>query len=213
MNLPSSTPATSETADSASYSTETCDYCGSQDSWVIHPARLRGVLRFFCTHCLLRSHPMSFCPTCLAFYDSSPPPHQSRRVSCSDCGSYTHIQCADGDDDAVYTHYLCPPCRDPISFSFFRPFVDTDGVPCLDKSLSEAFLCACKIAAFSMNRAVCAFKMEAERKGKEGAVEKKRACETLEYFVKLYEKARSDVDKLREASFEQYPAVQVKQEE
>ncbi|KAL0754637.1 hypothetical protein Bca101_092305 [Brassica carinata] len=50
--------------------------------------------------------------------------------------------------------------------------------------------------------AVCAFKMEAERKGKEGAVAKKRAREALEYFVKLYEKARSDVDKLREASFE-----------
>lgn len=58
------------------------------------------------------------------------------------------------------------------------------------------------IAAFSMNRAVCAFKMEAERKGKEGAVAKKRAREALEYYVKLYEKARSDVDKLREASFE-----------
>lgn len=175
MNLPSSTD------DSASYSTEICDYCSSQDSWVIHPARLR----FFCTHCLLRSHP-SFCPTCLAFYDSSPP-HQSSRVPCSDCGSYTHIQCA--GDDAVSTHYLCPPCQDPIYFSFFSPTVDTDGVRCLDESLSEAFLCACKIAVFSMSKAVYFAKMEAQRKGKESAVGKniardvgeKRAREALEY--------------------------------
>ena len=58
-----------------------------------------------------------------------------------------------------------------------------------------------------MNRAVCAFKMEAERKGKEGAVAKKRAREALEYFVKLYEKARSDVDKLREKPPLSSPAV------
>ncbi|KAJ0235925.1 hypothetical protein HA466_0259520 [Hirschfeldia incana] len=194
MNLP-----TSETADPGSYSTETCDYCGSQDSWVIHPARLRGALRFFCTHCLLRSHPTSFCPTCLAFYDSSPP-HPSRRVSCSDCGSYTHIHCA--GDDASSTHYLCPPCRDPISFSFFRTTIDANGFRCLDKSLSEAFLCACEIAVLSMRKAVHAFKMEAERKGKESAVAKKIAREALEYFVKLSEKARSDIEKLEEASFE-----------
>nr|VDD55695.1 unnamed protein product [Brassica oleracea] len=55
--------------------------------------------------------------------------------------------------------------------------------------------------------AVCAFKMEAERKGKEGAVAKKRAREALEYFVKLYEKARSDVDKLREKPPLSSPAV------
>ena len=53
-----------------------------------------------------------------------------------------------------------------------------------------------------MNRAVCAFKMEAERKGKEGAVAKKRAREALEYFVKLYEKARLAIQKLREGSVE-----------
>ncbi|XP_056848163.1 uncharacterized protein LOC130498650 [Raphanus sativus] len=200
MNLPPST-TTSDTADSSSHSTERCDCCGSQDSWVIHPARLRGIFRFFCTHCILRSHPASFCPTCLAFYDNSPP-HHSRRVSCSDCDSYTHIQCA-GDDYASSPYYLCPPCRDPISFSFFRPSVDANGVRCLDESLSEAFTCACEIAVFSMSRAVYFAKKEAERKGKkESAVEKKIAREDLEYFVKLYEKARSDIEKLEEASFE-----------
>ncbi|CAH8326579.1 unnamed protein product [Eruca vesicaria subsp. sativa] len=202
MHLPSSTPS-SETADSSESFTKICDYCRSKDSWVIHPTRLRGALRFFCTHCLLRSHPASFCPTCLTFYDSSPP-HQSLRVSCSRCCSYTHIQCA-GDDATSSTLYLCPPCLNPISFSFFRPTIDTNGVRFLDKSLSEAFLCACKIASFSMSKAVYYAKKEVEREGKECDVAKKRsreAQETLECFVKLYEKAMSDFEKVKEASFE-----------
>ncbi|KAF8110094.1 hypothetical protein N665_0088s0105 [Sinapis alba] len=192
MNLPSSTAtSTSESTHTAAISSETCDTCGSQDSWVIHSARLRGILRFFCTHCLLRNHPASFCPTCFAFYDSSPP-HQSRRVSCSDCSSVTHIQCA---GDAKSPPYRCPPCRDPDSFSFFRPIVGPDGARCMDKSLSDAFLCAAKIAAFSMNKAVTFYKSEAERKGKDAAVAKKRAREALEDVLKLDEKAKLAVSK------------------
>ncbi|CAN6895393.1 unnamed protein product [Brassica oleracea] len=204
MHLPSST-STPETADTASNSTVICQDCGSQDSWVIHSARLRGVLRFFCTHCLLRNHPMSFCPTCFAFYYSSPP-HQSRRVSCSKCGSHTHIHCAGGDDESssppYLCPYLCPPCLNPSSFSFFRPIVDANGVRFLDKSLSEAFLCAAKISAFSMSRAVFVANLEAELKGRECAVAKKREREALEDVVKLYEKARLAIQKLREGSVE-----------
>uniref|UniRef100_M4FES3 Uncharacterized protein n=1 Tax=Brassica campestris TaxID=3711 RepID=M4FES3_BRACM len=69
MNLPSSTAtSTSESPDTAAgaISPETCGGCKRQDSWVIHSARLRGILRFYCTHCLLRNHPASFCPTCFA---------------------------------------------------------------------------------------------------------------------------------------------------
>ncbi|KAG2255140.1 hypothetical protein Bca52824_074434 [Brassica carinata] len=123
MNLPSSTSVTSasDSDTSPENSPDTCEGCGSRDSWVTHSARFRCIIRFYCTHCLLRKHPTSFCPSCLAFYDSSPP-HHSHRVSCSDCGSYTHIHCA--GDDANSTPYRCPPCRNPDSFSFFRPIID-----------------------------------------------------------------------------------------
>ncbi|CAF1924435.1 unnamed protein product [Brassica oleracea var. botrytis] len=194
MNLPSSTAtSTSESPDTAAgaISPEMCGACKSQDSWVIHSARLRGVLRFYCTHCLLRNHPASFCPTCFAFYDSSPP-HQSRRVSCSDCSSVTHIHCA---GDAKSPPYRCPPCRDPDGFSFFRPIVDENGARCMDKALSEAFLCAAKIAASSMSKAVTFYRSEAERKGKDAAVAKKRAREALEDVLKLDEKAKLAVSK------------------
>ncbi|KAJ0250662.1 hypothetical protein HA466_0139680 [Hirschfeldia incana] len=189
MNLPSST-----SADTAANTPEICDGCGSRDSWVIHPARYRSTLCFFCTHCLLRKHPTSFCPSCFAFYDSSPP-HHFRRVSCSDCGSYTHIHCAGAGDDANSPPYRCPPCRDPDSFSFFRPIIDAaNGVRCMDKSLSGAFLCAAKIAASSMNKAVYIAKCDAERKGKEAAVARKRAREALDDVIKLDKKAKSDVE-------------------
>ncbi|KAJ4915019.1 hypothetical protein Rs2_00569 [Raphanus sativus] len=189
MNLPSSTATSTSDSPHTASSTPpgTCVACKSQDSWVIHSARLRGILRFYCTHCLLRNHPASFCPTCFAFYDSSPP-HQSRRVSCSDCNSNTHIHCA---GDAKSPPYRCPPCRDPENFSFFRPVVDENGARSMDKSLSEAFLCAAKIAASSMNKAVTFYRSEAERKGKDAAVAKKRAREALEDVLKLEEKAKS----------------------
>ncbi|KAJ4879064.1 hypothetical protein Rs2_36118 [Raphanus sativus] len=198
MNLPSSTP-TSATAVSAASSTEVCQECGSQDSWVIHPARLRGALSFFCTHCLLRNHPKSFCPSCLAVYDPSPPRHY-QRVPCSDCGSYTHIECA---GDATSPPYLCPPCRNPTSFSFFRPLVGADGVHRMDKPLSEAFLCAAKISALSMKRAVVVAKLEAELKGRECVAAKKRAREALEDVLKIDEKERAATPKVNEASGDQ----------
>ncbi|KAG7653666.1 hypothetical protein ISN44_As01g009050 [Arabidopsis suecica] len=209
MNLPSSTTATSTSAssDAAADSTERCDDCGSLDAWVIHTVKLRGSLRFFCTHCLLRNHPTSFCPSCFAFYDSSPPTF--RRVACSNskCPSLTHIHCA-GDADPP-SSYLCPPCLNPTSFSFFRPIVDANGSRSVDKSLSQAFLCAAKIAASSMNKAVMAAKCDADRRGREAALAKKRAREALEHVVMLdaKEKARSVVPKLKEASVDQKPKL------
>ncbi|CAH8311261.1 unnamed protein product [Eruca vesicaria subsp. sativa] len=202
MTLPSST-ATSTSDSTPTISSETCNTPGCQASWIIHSARLRGILRFYCTNCLLRNHPASFCPTCFAFYDSSPP-HQSRRVSCSKCNSVTHIHCA---GDAKSPPYLCPPCRDPDGFSFFRPVVDENGVRCMDKALSEVFLCAAKIAASSMNKAVSFYRGEAERKGREAAVAKKRAREALEDVVKLEEKAKAVV--VSKAGVDQKPKQSV----
>ncbi|KFK43253.1 hypothetical protein AALP_AA1G099700 [Arabis alpina] len=207
MNLPSSTAtptSTSSPSDTSANSTETCQDCRSIDSWVIHTVRLRTQLRFFCTHCLLKNHPTSFCPSCFVFYDSSPP-HPSRRVTCSNskCQSLTHIQCS-GDVTSPSSSYLCPPCRNPDSFSFFRPIIGQDGVRSVDKSLSEAFFCAAKIASSSMNKAVSAARCDAERRCREAALAKKRAREALEDVVTLdaKEKTRSVIPKLKEACIE-----------
>ena len=63
-------------------------------------------------------------------------------------------------------------------------------------------MCAAKISAFSMSRAVFVANLEAELKGRECAVAKKREREALEDVVKLYEKARLAIQKLREGSVE-----------
>ncbi|CAN8305750.1 unnamed protein product [Cochlearia groenlandica] len=201
MNLPSSTATPSSSTSPSSSTADRCDDCGIKDSWIIHTARLYGNLRHFCTHCLLRNHPTSFCPSCFAFYDSSPP-HPSRRISCSACPSSTHINCAAADSKSA--SYLCPPCRNPNSFSFFKPIIGVDGVRSVDKSLSEAFYCAAKIASSSMNKAVAAAKCDAQRRGTEAALARKRAREALEHvvFLEAKEKAKLVVPKVKEASLE-----------
>ncbi|CAN8294634.1 unnamed protein product [Cochlearia groenlandica] len=207
MNLPQSamtpTSATSTSSSSdtaAENSTERCEGCRSHDAFVIHTVRRHATLQRLCTHCLLRNHPASFCPTCFTFYDSSPP-HPSRRVSCSNCLSLTHTHCASDEESSSYR---CPPCRNPSSFSFFRPIIGSNGGRFVDKSLSEAFLCAARIAASSMNKAVSAAKCVAELRGKEAATVRKRLREALEEAIMLddKDKTRCVVPKLRESSVE-----------
>ncbi|KAJ4914999.1 Uncharacterized protein Rs2_00549 [Raphanus sativus] len=84
-----------------------------------------------------------------------------------------------------------PSLPRPRKLLLLRPTVDENGARSMDKSLSEAFLCAAKIAASSMNKAVTFYRSEAERKGKDAAVAKKRAREALEDVLKLEEKAKS----------------------
>ncbi|XP_010549242.1 PREDICTED: uncharacterized protein LOC104820490 [Tarenaya hassleriana] len=177
-----------------------CDECGAKNPWIRHTVRLRSAMRVLCTHCVLRNHPTSFCPSCFAFYDSSPP-HPSRRVSCSNCFSLTHSQCA---ADAKPPSYLCPPCRSPASFSFFDLSVRSDGVPFIDKQLADILLCAAKIAAASMTKAVYALRCDADRRAREAALARKRAREALEHVVMLAgkERARAVVPRLKEASVE-----------
>lgn len=91
-----------------------------------------------------------------------------------------------------------------MKYSFFRPIIGPDGSLSVDKPLSEAFYCAAKIAASSMNKAVIYTKSEAERRGKEASLAKRRAREAMEHVVMLdaKEKARPVIPKLKEASVE-----------
>ncbi|KAG2260052.1 hypothetical protein Bca52824_079346 [Brassica carinata] len=132
-----------------------------------------GIRDSWVTHsrdCLLRKHRRRFA-LLLRFYDS--PPHDSFRFQ-------TPL-------------YRCP-LRDPDSSPSSASIIDANGVSFVDKSLSGAFLCAAKISASSMNKAVSFAKCEAERKGKDAAVARKRAREALDDVIKLDEKAKSDVE-------------------
>lgn len=73
----------------------------------------------------------------------------------------------------------------------------------MDKPLSEAFLCAAKISALSMKRAVFVANLEAELKGRECVAAKKRAREALEDVLKIDEKERAATPKVNEASGDQ----------
>ncbi|KAF5739954.1 hypothetical protein HS088_TW11G00016 [Tripterygium wilfordii] len=171
MNLPPTSAA----------SAGECGNCGTQKGWVLHHVRLRGIHRRLCTSCVLRLHPAYFCPSCFVLYDS-PPPHTSRRVSCSSCSSFAHPHCVKSLQ-LSQSPYLCPPCADS-NFSFFDV---TDHV--IDKKLALALLCATRIASASMAKAVLVARSEAERRVREAVVAKKRAREALEH-VASFEKEK-----------------------
>ncbi|GAV68474.1 hypothetical protein CFOL_v3_11977 [Cephalotus follicularis] len=165
---------------------EECSNCGTHNKWVIHNVRLRGIHRRLCTSCVLRLHPSSFCPSCFLFYESNPP-HPSKRISCSNCSSFTHTHCA----SSSASPFLCPPCSDP-SFTFFD--VPQDN-PSFDNKLALVLLCAAKIASASMGKAVIVARAEAERRVREAALARKRAREALEHVFFLDSKAREKARK------------------
>ncbi|KAJ9180383.1 hypothetical protein P3X46_008636 [Hevea brasiliensis] len=180
MNIPiASKPNTTATINSdANPSAGQCGNCDTKDSWPLHHVRLRGIYRRLCTSCVLRLHPSSFCPSCFTLYDSSPPP-PSKRLSCSNCSSFTHSHCAPSHPPSPFP-FLCPPCADP-NFSFFH--LDKTDNRTIDKKMATVLLCAAKIAASSMAKAVIVARTEAERRVREAAVCRKRAREALEHVA------------------------------
>ncbi|KDP23337.1 hypothetical protein JCGZ_23170 [Jatropha curcas] len=176
MNIPitSKTNTTAGVNSDANPTAGDCSHCRSKETWLLHHVRLRGIYRRLCTCCVLRLHPASFCPLCFTFYDTTPPP-PSKRLSCSNCSSFTHSHCAPSQSPSFA--FLCPPCADP-NFSFFH--LDKTNNRTIDKKMATVLLCAAKIAACSMAKAVVVARAEAERRVREAAVCRKRAREALE---------------------------------
>ncbi|KAM7274216.1 hypothetical protein ACFE04_028880 [Oxalis oulophora] len=147
----------------------------------IHNVRFRGVLRRLCTSCVLRLHPSSFCPTCFDYYEANPP-HSSKRLTCTNCSSFTHTSCAGTIPNKAF---LCRACAsDPNSFKFFdldKLGVQTvDGKVLLDKGLAPVLLCAARISSSSMHKAVVVARAEAERRIREAAGTRQRARDALD---------------------------------
>ncbi|KAF4389686.1 hypothetical protein F8388_009819 [Cannabis sativa] len=63
--------------------------------------------------------------------------------------------------------YLCPACASP-NFNFFD--VDSEPNRAIDKTLALVLLCAAKISAASMTKAVIVARAEAERRVREAAL-------------------------------------------
>lgn len=174
-----------------------CGNCGAKKRWILHHVRIRGIHRRLCTSCVLRLHPSSFCPICFQFYDSATVPTSSKRLTCSKCASFTHPQCAPPSATAAAAatvgggplsssssnnSYLCPPCASP-NFSFFD--IDSDPNRGIDRKLAVVLLCAARISAASMNKAVIVARAEAERRVREAALARKRAREALDNLALL----------------------------
>ncbi|PON69581.1 Zinc finger, FYVE/PHD-type [Parasponia andersonii] len=186
MNQPPSTnpsPSPYNNARLTAPSSGECGNCGSQKRWVLHHVRIRGIHRRLCTSCVLRLHPSSFCPTCFQFYDSNNNvPPSSKRLTCSKCSSFTHSHCAPTNQPPSSSAYLCPPCASP-NFVFFD--IGSDPNRAIDKRLALILLCAAKISAASMNKAVILARGEAERRVREAALARKRAREALDNLAVL----------------------------
>ncbi|KAF8387736.1 hypothetical protein HHK36_026390 [Tetracentron sinense] len=173
-----------------------CGGCGSEERWLLHNVRHRGIYRRLCTSCVLKFHPGSFCPVCFEFYEGSPPPNE--RVMCFKCPSISHSSCIALD---VAPRYVCPPCENP-SFLFFdlgastkkkSKASDGESVPSeselgIDQKSGKVLLAASRIASFSMNKGATVARLEMERRAKEAALAKKRAREALERVSSLASK-------------------------
>ncbi|KAJ8752349.1 hypothetical protein K2173_003985 [Erythroxylum novogranatense] len=155
-----------------------CGNCNAKDATIIHHVRLRGIYRRLCTSCVLRLHPTLFCPYCFSFYETTPPP-PSKRITCSNCASFTHSHCSPPPPSS--TPFLCPPCSSP-NFSFFTH----SAQKVIDQQMAVTLLCAARIASASMAKAVVVARAEAERRGREAALCRKRAKEALEHLTFLF---------------------------
>ncbi|KAF8401221.1 hypothetical protein HHK36_012150 [Tetracentron sinense] len=127
-----------------------CDGCSSEERWVLHRVRHRGIYRRLCTSCVLNIFPGSFCPICYEL-------HLHMK-----CPSISHLA------SDVAAHYLCPPCVSP-SFLFFdvgtsnnNKIKGEDGA--INHKSAKLLLAAAGIATLSMNKAV----NTARRKGSVG---------------------------------------------
>ncbi|XP_010270989.1 PREDICTED: uncharacterized protein LOC104607149 [Nelumbo nucifera] len=183
-----------------------CGGCGSEERWLLHNVRHRGIYRRLCTSCVLKFHGGSFCPHCFEVYEGSLPPHE--RVMCLKCPSVAHLACV-GIESAP--RYVCPTCLNP-AFLFFEVGASSKkikvgegdsanggGRRVLDQKSAKVFLASAKIAAVSMSKAAAVARIEAERRVKEASVTKKRAREALERVAFLVAKEKEkDKDKEKE---------------
>ncbi|XP_062081735.1 uncharacterized protein LOC133788318 [Humulus lupulus] len=193
--IPSSNPNQNPSSlnNNARLATAECGNCGSPNRWVLHHVRIRGIHRRLCTTCVLRLHPSLFCPGCFQFYDSNNVPPPSKRLTCSKCSSFTHSHCAQpptapptssaSASSSSSASYLCPACASP-NFNFFD--IDSEPNRAIDKRLALVLLCAAKISAASMTKAVIVARAEAERRVREAALARKRAKEALDNLAILF---------------------------
>ncbi|XP_019052140.1 PREDICTED: uncharacterized protein LOC104590888 [Nelumbo nucifera] len=171
-----------------------CGGCDSEDRWILHNVRHRGIYRRLCTSCVLKFHGGLFCPHCYEVYEGSIPPHE--RVLCLKCPSVAHLACV-GLDKA--SRYVCPPCLNS-SFLFFDVPKKTKGGDgksvsatvkrAFDQKSAKVLLASARIAAVSMSKAAAAARIEAEKRVKEAALTKKRAREALERVAFLVGKEK-----------------------
>ncbi|KAK7291761.1 hypothetical protein RIF29_07151 [Crotalaria pallida] len=167
-----------------------CDGCGTTErlSLIIHNVRHRGLIRHFCTHCLLSNHHGLFCPICFHVFidtDDSPLP-PSLRLMCLRCPSISHRSCSpslsSSSDASSPAAFLCPTCADP-KFNYFNLSAADRISRALDEKSFKVLAAASRIAAVSMTKGAAAARYDAERRAAEAAAAKKRAKEAIEHLA------------------------------
>ncbi|CAK9185984.1 unnamed protein product [Ilex paraguariensis] len=176
-----------------------CGHCGVQERRLLHHVRHRGIFRRFCTTCVLRLHPQSFCPTCFNVYHPTPPltSQNDAVVACFKCYSSSHSQCV---GSTPLKPYVCPLCINPnVPIFTLKMAEDGNGnsssginenCRVIDKLGAKVLLAASKIAAGSMSKAAVTARAEAERRAKEAAFTRKRAGEALKHVAFLVSKEK-----------------------
>ncbi|XP_073310339.1 uncharacterized protein [Primulina huaijiensis] len=190
-------PETTTTTATVSSAVVACGNCGVEEQRLLHHVRHRGIFRRLCTTCVLRLHAQSFCPTCFHVYPSIP--SNDAVINCCKCYSSSHSHCVSSGSTSLPSPYVCPLCTNPNTPIFKLKTAKEANVEfnegnedfqVIDRDAAKKLLAAAKIASTSMNKAVVAAKLEAERRAKEAAFARKRAKEALEHVAHLVMKKR-----------------------
>uniref|UniRef100_A0A7N1A2S1 Uncharacterized protein n=1 Tax=Kalanchoe fedtschenkoi TaxID=63787 RepID=A0A7N1A2S1_KALFE len=170
-----------------------CDECGAVDRLVLQNVRHRNTFRRFCTACVLRSFPGSFCPVCFRVFETLPPP--TERAMCLTCPSVSHLSCTMSGDHAM--RYECRHChnRNPSLFELkFDGRRKGGRGEEIDLDSAGKLFAAAWIASASLNKAAVAARAEAERRAGEVVVARKKAKEALERLASLTSREAGEND-------------------
>ncbi|KAK7264803.1 hypothetical protein RJT34_32414 [Clitoria ternatea] len=170
----------------SSSSPSQCDLCSTTQSLslIIHNVRSRFHNRRFCTNCVLKQHPGTFCPICFELFDDSISPHH--RLMCVRCPAVAHRSCVFSSATPP-PPFKCPTCLHP-NLTFFNPPNPKTGA--IDAQSAKVLVTAARIAAVSMSKAAAAARSEAERCAREACLAKKRAKEALETLLEIVAKEK-----------------------
>ncbi|KAL9687600.1 hypothetical protein QQ045_032005 [Rhodiola kirilowii] len=164
-----------------------CDKCGGVNRFVLHNIRYLNDLRRFCTACVLKTFPESFCSVCFRVFETLPPPPERWMCTTDGCRSVAHWSCTVSGDHGK--KYECRHCKNRNP-NFFELKSDGARGRCgkgdeIDLASAGRLFAAASISSASMKKAALFARAEAERRAGEALVARRNAKEALEKLASI----------------------------